>query len=457
VLHVCAVRDPTGAYYLGQESAGSVAPARWVGRGAHGLGLRGAVWPAELATTLAGGRRDGGRLVAARRVVAYDLVFTAPKSVSLAAALGDVSARKVVLAAHGVAWTAASDYLADRAAAVRRRDGPDRRLLPIDGLIAAAFTHQQNRAGEPHLHTHLLVANLARGVDGRWSALDARGLFAHARAAGALYGSALRHHLGEQLGIDWRRTRAGQPEIAGVAPELIGGFSSRSAEIRDDLASAGHRSVAARRIAWARTRDGPERARPDGERDESWWRQAGLLGAEGVLELRRTTRPEVAPDVDEHRIAAALDRIDGAPRRRHLVAAWADAVLPGAAASVVLSCVDRFDDRRAVGVGEAPLGSGAVTPVHLLRVLGPRPADPVRLDVWLGAAATVDRYRARWGVTSTAPLGVSDDTELRRLGAARLAEHLSLARGLDETLRRLGRPPVREVHSADRALGLDRR
>ena len=57
-----------------------------------------------------------------------------------------------------------------------------------EGVLApgAGFEHFTSRAGDPHLHSHVVVANMAHGVDGRWSAIDGRGLYAHARAAGAL-------------------------------------------------------------------------------------------------------------------------------------------------------------------------------------------------------------------------------------------------------------------------------
>ncbi len=41
-----------------------------------------------------------------------------------------------------------------------------------DGFIAAGFRHQTSRAGDPTLHTHVLVANATRTPDGRWGALD---------------------------------------------------------------------------------------------------------------------------------------------------------------------------------------------------------------------------------------------------------------------------------------------
>ncbi|MEO6651395.1 MAG: AAA family ATPase [Ilumatobacteraceae bacterium] len=44
------------------------------------------------------------------------------------------------------------------------------------GFVGAAYRHRTSRAGDPHLHWHVLVANLAQGIDGRWSALDGRAI-----------------------------------------------------------------------------------------------------------------------------------------------------------------------------------------------------------------------------------------------------------------------------------------
>jgi hypothetical protein len=36
------------------------------------------------------------------------------------------------------------------------------------GLLAVGFDHRQSRAGDPLLHTHLIVANRIQRPDGRW-------------------------------------------------------------------------------------------------------------------------------------------------------------------------------------------------------------------------------------------------------------------------------------------------
>ena len=52
------------------------------------------------------------------------------------------------------------------------------------GFVAAAYRHRMSRAEDPQLHTHAAAANMARGADGRWTALDATPIYQHAKAAG---------------------------------------------------------------------------------------------------------------------------------------------------------------------------------------------------------------------------------------------------------------------------------
>ena len=49
---------------------------------------------------------------------------------------------------------------------------PARSASTAQGFVAAAFRHRTSRAQDPHLHTHVIVANMARAADGEWRALD---------------------------------------------------------------------------------------------------------------------------------------------------------------------------------------------------------------------------------------------------------------------------------------------
>jgi conjugative relaxase-like TrwC/TraI family protein len=103
------------------------------------------------------------------RLPGLDLTFSPPKSVCLLFALCDGETASVVRRAHDAAVAQARGYLEREAGEVRRgKDGVDR--LPGGGFVAAAFRHRTSRAGDPQLHSHVLVANMTRGADGRWFA-----------------------------------------------------------------------------------------------------------------------------------------------------------------------------------------------------------------------------------------------------------------------------------------------
>src|SRR3954453_2314926 len=223
---VDAIGDGIEDYYAG----GAEARGRWVGSGAVELGLSGDVAGEALRRVLAGlDPRDGLPLRAASsavRVAAFDLTFSAPKSVSVLFGVGSSDLRAAARHAHDRAVEEAVGYLERTAAAVRRGHG-GARVEPADGLVAAAFRHRTSRAGDPQLHTHVLVANLGRGRDGRWTALDGRRLYAHARAASFVYQAVLRSEITRALGLEWLPVRKGIAELVGVPEPVLRAFSRR--------------------------------------------------------------------------------------------------------------------------------------------------------------------------------------------------------------------------------------
>jgi conjugative relaxase-like TrwC/TraI family protein len=188
------------------------------------------------------------------------LTSSAPKSVSLLFALFEGETAAVVRRAHDAAVVQALGYLEREAGEVRRgKDGVDR--LPGGGFVAAAFRHRTGRAGDPQLHTHVLVANVTRGADGRWSALDGRQLYLQAKTAGTLYQTALRHEV-RQLGLRFVVRDNGTCEIAGVPPQVLRAFSRRRTEIEAHLTERGETS---RRAPPRWPRWPPARARTMGD------------------------------------------------------------------------------------------------------------------------------------------------------------------------------------------------
>ena len=88
-------------------------------------------------------------------------------------------------------------------------------MKPIVGIAATAYDHWDSRAGDPQLHTHVVIANKVRTADdqGRWRTLDSRGLFPSVVALSEHYNAVLADTLARSFGVEWeRRDRGAEPE-----------------------------------------------------------------------------------------------------------------------------------------------------------------------------------------------------------------------------------------------------
>ena len=177
-----------------------------------------------------------GRAPGVRGVPGFDLTFCAPKSVSIIWGLSqDAAVRRAVDVAHARAVESALGYLAEHAGYTRRADGVDRSVMVVDrleGLSGVRYEHRTSRAGDPHVHSHVLLANKQLCADGKWRTVDGVGLFHEARAAGTIYQAVLREELSTRLGVRWAEVSNGCAEIKGLDNRaLIKKFSARMSEI----------------------------------------------------------------------------------------------------------------------------------------------------------------------------------------------------------------------------------
>ena len=225
-------------YYLGVGEA----PGVWQGRLADLLGLSGVVEADRLRELLLGrhpgtgaGLLDGHR---ERKVAAFDVTFSAPKSVSMLWAFASPEAASVASIAHVEAVAVALEFLERRAGATRQQVDGERQRIPT-GMAAGTFVHRTSREGDPQLHTHAVVANLGVRPDGTFAALDAAPLYEWGKAAGSVYQEELRRRLTERLGVEWGPDRHGCREMAGFDPAWLRTFSKRTVAIEEHLAGAG--------------------------------------------------------------------------------------------------------------------------------------------------------------------------------------------------------------------------
>src|SRR3954453_2071346 len=273
-----SVADGLDDYYAGRGES----PGVWIGRGAQELELEGLVHDGELGRLIRGihphtqeqlRSHPKARVITIERidplsderrievkklapVAGFDLVFSPPKSVSLLHALGGEETRRAVNEAHLSAWQAALTYLEEEACVTRRgRNGVHREQA--EGFVAAAYQHRTSRALDPQLHTHVIVANMARTPsDGKWRALDGNPLLkTYRQAAGYLYQAHLRHELSARLGVEWERPAKGMAEIKGVPRQALAAFSKRREQLLDHLREQSTPGYYAARVAALITRD----------------------------------------------------------------------------------------------------------------------------------------------------------------------------------------------------------
>lgn len=336
-------------YYLG----GTEPAGEWAGSGPRTLGLSGRVDPEPLHNVLAGLHPSALEPLRASdrvRVPGFDLTFSAPKSVSVLFGICDDSVRGAIQAGHDAAVDDALSYV-ERTCGRARRGHNGVNSVAGDGLIAAAFRHRTSRAGDPQLHTHVLIANLVRGIDGRWSALNGRALYAHAKTAGYLYEARLRAELTRRLGVAWTPVRNGIADVVGVPRPVVRAFSRRRQEIEAELARHGASSAAAAQAAALATRRVKDRQVDPRRLVPEWRERSAALGfdeREIVGVFGRSATPRLP--VDTLRAVAdglagqhGLTRHAASFRRREVIQGWCERLPPGA--DITSARVERFADR----------------------------------------------------------------------------------------------------------------
>jgi conjugative relaxase-like TrwC/TraI family protein len=384
------VADGAEEYYTGAKEA----PGEWVGQSAARLGLTGEVDADTLHWVLESrDPRTGERLTRAQgapTVPGWDATFCAPKSVSLLFALGEPEASNEVRNAHDAVVAAALEVLEAEAARCRRGRGGTQRY-DAEGFVAAAFRHRTSRAGDPHLHTHVLAANLVFAPhDGRWSALDARGLYGWAKTVGYLFEAQLRAELTRRLGVEWSAVTNGIAEIDGIPKEVLRAFSQRRKEIEMHMVERGETGARAAQIATYATRKAKdvevaaESLFPEWRaRAEEIGLDAGclsdVLGRHNPVRAARPRLPDAATLFSRLASPRGLTEKSASFGRREVLQAICQAMPQGADIGEVIGLADAFfASRHAV-----PLG----------RQSGLRSSDVIRRGDGAVVATRVDEQR----------------------------------------------------------------
>ncbi|MFK0002684.1 MobF family relaxase [Paenarthrobacter sp. NPDC090522] len=245
---------PTPADTISYYMATGTPQGRWIGRGLDGINRTAGQTVSESDarsifqdaqhpdTAVPLGRAYGEATITQKNhgpianhaVAGFDLTFSVPKSVSGLWALSPRQLQEQILETHHEAVEATVRWLEDLVINTRAgRNGIAH--LGTRGAIAAAFDHWESRAGDPQLHTHVVIANrVQRITDGAWTTLDSRGLYKAVVAASEHYNGllfdALKHNLGTDTEIrpPAQNTHNPSQQLTGIDDVLIREFSNRS-------------------------------------------------------------------------------------------------------------------------------------------------------------------------------------------------------------------------------------
>jgi conjugative relaxase-like TrwC/TraI family protein len=224
----------------------------WIGRLAEEWDLQGEVTSEHYARLVAGQDPNTGeqliRFVPSREAVnnygeeiitsehraGWDATFSAPKSVSLAALVGDDDRVRV---AHRESVEKALEVFEGY---IQARGGGNKPAITTGKMIAAQFEHTAARPDHetgyaaPQLHTHVVIMNLTKTDEGKIRSIQPLELYRTQQYATSIYRTHLAEKLqalGYQIEVD---QRTGAPEIKGFSKEYLQEASPRREEVRKE-------------------------------------------------------------------------------------------------------------------------------------------------------------------------------------------------------------------------------
>lgn|GEM_PF-557613 len=225
------------------------------------------------------------------RVRGWDLVLDLPKTDSVLQGLMDEGGQRVFRDLVDQAKRETIAQLEEWAGyAVGSQDGQPVRLA-TGGLLAWSVEHLSARPmpdgqpGDPHLHLHVTIANIALCEDGKWRSIanSGRDLHRHAAAADAFFKARVRALTQERFGVRREyRPEARAWEVAGVPDQVREAFSRRAAAVTAVVGEDADRSE--------QQREGAAQRREKHDADtagmrESWReRAADLLGGTAAVD-----------------------------------------------------------------------------------------------------------------------------------------------------------------------------
>ena len=274
MLKITNVTPTQGANYFKQENYYSKEEAEeqssWFGQGAEVLDLSRSVESEQFKNLLEGYSPNGKKTLSGKKInqtnrrAGFDLTFSAPKSVSLAALMG--GDKKLELA-HRNAVERTLKVVEQQHAQARVWDGKERQKINTGNLVVAQFHHTTSREKDPQLHTHCVVLNCTQLEDGKWRALTNEELYNNEMLLGAIYRNELAS-VARQLGYEIETRADGLFEIKGYSEVQLEWFSKCRQQILKFVGE--HATAKEKQWAALQTRAAKGKELPR-EEQLGWW------------------------------------------------------------------------------------------------------------------------------------------------------------------------------------------
>lgn len=203
---------------------------KWQGTGSTALGLFGDCSGKDLAQLLTTGQivdKDGvvHANIPARSgggKGAFGVVRAEDKTISALLAHPSPTVRIAAQEAHRAANAA---FIKTLEAGLRSRSGRDGvTSVGITGLVCASVEHFSSSAGDPTLHSHILISRMAQCADGTWRAIDGNTLFGLMASAESAAQAALAKSLSASLDcpLSWHEVGASKmAEIPALRESVV--------------------------------------------------------------------------------------------------------------------------------------------------------------------------------------------------------------------------------------------
>ncbi|RYB01652.1 MobF family relaxase [Lichenibacterium ramalinae] len=230
----------------------------------------------------------------------WDITFNCPKSFSILWAGAGLELRKELETVQAAAVDEALGFLVEEGLVEVRLGAGGRIKQPAAGLIVGRFSHYTSRAGDPNVHTHCTIMNVAVSNDGKLRTLETYNLHAKCHLLGVAYRAALSARLADAFGFEARPAGRGQFEIRGVPQTALDAFSKRSKELEAALAGGRAGSSSAQKEVATLSTRGAKADLPTGPELEARWR--GEMEVLGIDPWDAARHPERDRAAEQERI-----------------------------------------------------------------------------------------------------------------------------------------------------------